>query len=58
MEYLEWKDLTKNEKKQARNSYAYIRSMEEERKEEEIDTAYVECCSFEREKDGYIMVWI
>jgi len=51
--WVEWDELTEEEKQQAREQYFYIRSVEEERSEEEVrkaygDTAVESCRGFER----------
>lgn len=54
--WLLWEELTDLEKEQARNSYVYLRGMEEETEEENIDSSGVLSCRFERMDDGYIYV--
>lgn len=54
--WLLWEELTDLEKEQARNSYVYLRGMEEETDEENIDSSGVLSCRFERMDDGYIYV--
>lgn len=54
--WLQWEELTDLEKEQARNSYVYLRGMEEETGEENIDSSGVLSCRFERMDDGYIYV--
>lgn len=54
--WLLWEELTDLEKEQARNSYVYLRGMEEETGEENIDSSGVLSCRFERMDDGYIYV--
>lgn len=56
MKWLLWEELTDLEKEQARNSYVYLRGMEEETDEENIDPSGVLSCRFERMDDGYIYV--
>lgn len=54
--WLSWKDLTEEEKEQAKISYVSIRAEEEQRKEKLISSDNVVTCSFERMEDGYIFV--
>lgn len=54
--WLLWEELTDLEKGQAQNSYVYLRGMEEETEEENIDSSGVLSCRFERMDDGYIYV--
>lgn len=54
--WLLWEELTDLEKEQAQNSYVYLRGMEEETEEENIDSSGVLSCRFERMDDGYIYV--
>ena len=57
IKWLVWNELTKDEKEQAIESYAYLREIEEE-KSCSIKRALEEviCCKFERQQDGYIYV--
>lgn len=54
--WLLWEELTDLEKEQAQSSYVYLRGMEEETEEENIDSSGVLSCRFERMDDGYIYV--
>lgn len=63
---LTWNDLTEEEKEQAKETYLYIREIEEDRHENEItqdyeepiNKNYVKYCRFERKENGYIEVII
>lgn len=56
MKWIFWKDLTKKEREQARNSYICIVAESEGIAEEDVDSNGVEQCTFERMEDGYIYV--
>lgn len=66
MKILMWDDLTEEEKEQAKETYLFIREIEEDRLrneitqnyDEPINENYVKYCKFERKENGYIEVII
>lgn len=57
--WIYWNDLSDEEKEKAKKSYAFFRSLETQKFEEEIDTSRVVECRFIRKKNGDIFVdWL